>query len=81
MHRQQDPHIHSLSAFKLVRCGALQASSVRAPALLECVAAMAASPSLAPVLAGHPSLTQASHTSPAVEGSTVAPVSLPLGHK
>jgi len=67
--------------FELIRWGALQASSVRAPALLECVAAIAASPTLAPVLAGHPSLTQPSHTSPAAEGSTVSPDSLALGHK
>ncbi|KAL0018407.1 hypothetical protein WJX79_009395 [Trebouxia sp. C0005] len=60
---------------------ALEASSVRAPALLECVAAMAASPTLAPVLAGQPSLTQASHTSPADEGTTASPDSLALGHK
>jgi len=66
---------------ELIRWGALQASSVRAPALLECVAAMAASPSLAPVLAGQPSLTHSSDTSPAVEGSTASPHSLALGHK
>ena len=67
--------------FGLIRWGDLQASSVRAPALLECVAAMAASPTLAPVLAGQPSLTQASHTSPADEGTTASPDSLALGHK
>ncbi|KAL0044331.1 hypothetical protein WJX82_000142 [Trebouxia sp. C0006] len=60
---------------------AVEAASARAPALLECVAAMAASPSLAPVLAGQPSLTHASDTSPAVEGSTASPFSLALGHK
>ncbi|KAL0035339.1 hypothetical protein WJX77_001780 [Trebouxia sp. C0004] len=60
---------------------AVEASSVRAPALLECVAAMAASPSLAPLLAGHPSLTQASDTSLAGEVSTASPDSPALGHR
>lgn len=40
----------------------LQASSTRAPALLECVAAMAAAPSLVPVLAGQPSESPVHHS-------------------
>lgn len=66
----------------------LQASSVRAPALLECVAAMAASPNLAPVLAGQQSVrpgTDGPVTSGAgqQEGCDEGEVSanLQLGHK
>ena len=64
----------------------LQASSVRAPALLECVAAMAASPHLAPVLAGQQSLRPASEGSslPVVgetQGAAEVPGKWQLGHK
>ena len=59
----------------------LQASSTRAPALLECVAAMSASASLAPVLAGLPSLTSPSCTHPADQAAITSPNVSELGHK
>ena len=59
---------------------------MRAPALLECVAAMAASPHLAPVLAGHKSLRPGSDETPLVgaekaQGAVAVSDEWPLGHK
>lgn len=74
-------------------CACVQASSVRAPALLECVAAMAASPALAPVLAGHRSVSHAAiettvasvagdrQAEGADEGAAQEVANMQLGHK
>ena len=56
----------------------MQASSMRAPALLECVAAIAAAPSLVPVLAGQPSGSAAQREA-SRQTSGLAPPK--LGHK
>ncbi len=73
--------VHVLSDGTIIGSMDVQASSVRAPALLECVAAMAASPSLAPVLAGRPSVALSSDTKNADASNTMSPDSLALGHK
>lgn len=57
----------------------MQASSMRAPALLECVAAIAAAPRLVPVLAGQPSGSAAQHEASSLQTSGLAPPR--LGHK